>query len=105
MYNYNPITQLPPITSLNYLDVLPITDVTDLTASPSGTTKKVTMQQIQEFIVNANPWITVTIGPIVLQPNQGYIIDTPVLGLLSLPPTANVGINFTLKALDLIYFR
>lgn len=97
MYNYTPITQLPPITSLNGLDVLPITDVTDLTASPSGTTKKVTMTQIQNFIESANPWIIVTSGPIILQPNQGYIMDTPVLGLLTLPMTANVGDEYYIE--------
>lgn len=99
MYNYTPITQLPPLVSLSSLDVIPITDVTDLTASPSGTTKKVTMQQIQDYIEIANPWITVTSGPIILQPNQGYFIDTPVLGLLSLPLTANVGDEYYIEGL------
>jgi hypothetical protein len=97
MYNYNPITQLPPIVSLNPLDVLPITDVTDLTASPSGTTKKVTMLQILDFVETANPWIVVTSGPITLQPGQGYIMDTPVLGLMSLPVTANVGDQYYIE--------
>jgi hypothetical protein len=99
MYNYTPITQLVPIVSLNALDVVPIVDVTDLTQSPVGSTKKVTLTQIHDFIVNANPWIVVTSGPITLQPNQGYIIDTPVLGLLSLPATANVGDQYYIEGL------
>jgi hypothetical protein len=99
MYNYTPITQLPPLVSINPLDVIPVTDVTDLTASPSGTTKKVSIQQIKTYIDTANPWIIVNSGPIVLQPNQGYIIDTPVLGLLTLPVTANVGDEYYIEGL------
>ena len=97
MFNYTPITQLQPIVSITSLDVIPIVDVTDRTQAPTGSTKKVTMQQMQEYFANANPWITVTSGPIVLQANQGYIIDTPVLGLLSLPVTANVGDQYYIE--------
>ena len=94
MRNYNPITQLLPITSLSPLDVLPIVDVSDLTQSPVGSTKKVSMTQIMDYIVTANPWITVTSNPTNLVPNQGYLMDTPVLGLVYLPLTANVGDQF-----------
>lgn len=99
MYNNNPITQLPPITVVNFLDVLPITDVTDLSQSPVGTSKKISMKQIQDFVINAIPWIIVTSNPTNLIPNQGYLMDTPVLGLINLPVTAQVGDQFYIEGL------
>lgn len=105
MRNYNPITQLPPIVSLNPLDVLPIVDVTDLTESPVGTTKKVTMTQMLDFIQNANPWITVTSGPVNLVPNQGYIVDGSTIILFTLPLTANVGDQYYIEGMGLNLFQ
>jgi hypothetical protein len=99
MRNYNPITQLLPITSLNALDVIPIVDVTDLTQSPVGSTKKITLTQIQDFVISGTSWTTVTTNPTTLAPSQGYIMDTPVLGLVYLPLTANVGDQFYIEGL------
>jgi hypothetical protein len=99
MRNYNPITRLVPIVSLNPLDVLPIVDVTDLTQSPVGSTKKVTIQQIQTYIETANPWIVATSSPIDLVPNQGYIVDGSTVILFILPATANVGDEYYIEGL------
>lgn len=99
MYNSEPISQLPLITSLNFLDVLPITDVSDTTESPSGTTKKTQLQQLADFILTANPWIISTSSPVQLVPNQGYFSDGSVRILFNLPLIANVGDEFYVEGL------
>jgi len=102
MYNNNPITQLPPIVSIAPDDVLPIVDISDIYPigqSPSGTTKKVTMIQILDYVQTANPWIIVTSNPTTLVPNQGYITDTIVVALLTLPLTAAVGDQYYIEGL------
>jgi hypothetical protein len=97
MYNYNPITQLQPISSLSPDDLFAIVDVTDNTQSPVGTTKKVTIQQIGNYIMLNNAWITVTAGPVTLQPNTGYISNGLSLIIFTLPLTANVGDSYLIR--------
>lgn len=105
LYDSEPISQLPPIVSVSFIDSLPIVDVSDQTESPSGTTKKVTIAQLQDFIESANPWVTVTSGPVTLIANQGYIIDTPALGLLYLPVSAEVGDQYYIEGLGVNLFK
>lgn len=50
-YNSIPISQLIPGAQILATDVFPATDTTDLSQSPSGTTKKYTVQQMQEFLL------------------------------------------------------
>jgi hypothetical protein len=105
MRNYNPITQLLPITSINAEDVLPIVDAPDLTQSPVGSTKKITMGQIQAFVINSNPWQIVPTSPITLQPNHGYIADAPVSVIFNLPVTAEVGDQYFIEGLGVNLFE
>ena len=105
MYNNNPITQLQPITSLNGLDVIPIVDVTDLTQSPVGTTKKVTMNQINDFVQSTNSWIIATSGPITLVSEQGYIADGVGIINFDLPLSANVGDQYHIEGLSSNLFQ
>lgn len=51
-YNSKPITQLIPGTAVLATDVYPAVDITDLSQSSSGTTKKYSISQLQRFIVN-----------------------------------------------------
>jgi len=52
LYNSTPITQLVPGAGTLVTDVYAAVDVTDLTQSPSGSTKKYTIGQLQSFLVN-----------------------------------------------------
>ncbi|GEM_PF-5027226 len=99
MYDSEPISQLPLITSLNFLDAIPIVDTSDTTESPSGTTKKVELQQLANFLLTFNPWITATSSPVQLVPYQGYFADGSVRILFNLPLTANVGDEFYIEGL------
>ena len=51
-YNSTPISQLPPGSVTLATDLYPATDVTDETESPSGTTKKYAVGQLQTFLTN-----------------------------------------------------
>lgn len=51
-YNSIPISQLIPGSQVLATDVFPATDVTDLSQSSSGTTKKYTILQMQEYLLN-----------------------------------------------------
>jgi hypothetical protein len=51
LYNSKPITQLIPGSPVKSTDVYPAVDVTDLTQSPSGSTKKYTIADLQSYII------------------------------------------------------
>ena len=51
-YNSTPISQLVPGTTVLGTNVYPATDITDLTQSSSGSTKKYTVSQLQQYLVN-----------------------------------------------------
>jgi len=52
------ITDLPAITSINVsVDPLPIVDISDTSQAASGTTKKITVNQIASAINSTNPAI------------------------------------------------
>lgn len=87
-----PITSLRPGTSVLDTDVYAAVDVTDLTESPSGTTKKYTVEQLSDKILsNQQPWTKVTITNFQMEPNNGYVANTLTLCNLTLPAEANVG--------------
>lgn len=52
-YDSGPISQLPPGISVLSTDIYPATDITDLTESPSGTTKKYSIAQLTQFLSNS----------------------------------------------------
>ena len=52
-YNSTPISQLVPGAQVLATDVYPAVDVTDLTQSPSGSTKKYTVAQLRSFLANS----------------------------------------------------
>jgi len=87
-----PITSLRPGTSVLDTDVYAAVDVTDLSQSPSGTTKKYTVQQLSDkILINAQPWTEVTITTFQMEPNNGYISITNTLCNLILPVSCSQG--------------
>ena len=105
MYNFEPITQLPLITSLTSNDLFAVVDVTDFSESPVGTTKKVTAAQIQSFVIGETDWIVVTSGPVTLVAGDGYIANGLAIIDFTLPVTANVGDQFYVEGLGSGLFR
>lgn len=51
-YDSTPITQLPPAVESLPTDIFPAVDTTDFAESPSGTTKKYTVNQLQTYVTN-----------------------------------------------------
>lgn len=91
-YDSLPITQLQPGTTLADDDVFPAVDVSDLTESPSGTTKKYTMLDVQEYILGIDLWVNVTSSTQAMTPEVGYVTDNSVTPVtFTLPTTAAFG--------------
>lgn len=90
-YNSTPITQLTPGTASKITDVFAAVDTTDTTQSPSGTTKKYTLAQIQNYL-NIFEWELVTDNTKTMEINHGYITDNSVIPVaFTLPTVAPVG--------------
>ena len=87
-YNSTPITQLQPGAIVLPTDVYAAVDVTDFAQSPSGSTKKYTVGQLQAHF---EAWFDVTVGPALMVPSTGYLADTGALTLLELPTVISVG--------------
>jgi hypothetical protein len=51
-YNSGPISQLQPGAAVLATDIFPATDITDLSQSSSGTTKKYSVLQLQAYLLN-----------------------------------------------------
>lgn len=105
MYNFEPITQLPLITSLTSNDLFAVVDVLDTSESPVGTTKKVTAAQIQSFILGETDWIVETSGPVTLVAGNGYIANGLSFITFTLPVLANVGDQFYIEGLGTGLFQ
>jgi hypothetical protein len=105
MYNFEPITQLPLIPSLTSNDLFAVVDVTDISESPVGTTKKVTAAQIQSFIIGETDWIVETSGPVTLVAGNGYIANSLSMIDFTLPITTNVGDEFYVEGLGTGLFQ
>lgn len=82
------ITSLPAITTPATNDVLPIVDISDTSSSASGTTKKITMQQIADYIGDIE---TSNIA-------SARVATTGALGGTYANGTAGSGATFTLTA-------
>lgn len=105
MYNFEPITQLPLITSLTSNDLFAVVDVLDTSESSVGTTKKVTAAQIQSFILGETDWIVETSGPVTLVAGNGYIANGLAEIIFTLPVLANVGDTFKIEGMGAGLFR
>lgn len=89
--NYESFSQLQPGTVVKPTDIYAATDVTDLTQSPSGSTKRYTISQLGAFLQVGIAWNHVTATSANLAVNQGYVADNVGLVTLTLPAVAPFG--------------
>jgi len=101
-YNSTPISQLPPGSVTLATDLYPATDVTDETESPSGTTKKYAVGQLQTFLTN---FTDVTTSPQQLSPVGNYIADAGALCTFTLPIVTSIGGTIQIIARGSTYFQ